>query len=79
MRYLDTVYILTNDQTEWVENLTKMLYDDGWDHVVSTKELELDPHQKEVSMSVDMDFARRAAVFIGNGVSQKISTPPSDL
>ena len=70
MRYLDTIYILTNDKTEWIANLKKMLYADGWNHVVTTRQLELDSQQKDVGMAVDMDLARRAAVFIGNGVSQ---------
>jgi len=35
---------------------------------VTTKELELDQHQKDVGMAVDMELARRAAVFLGNGV-----------
>ncbi len=75
VRYLDTVYVLTSDNTEWTEDLMKMLVDDGWKHVVTTKLLELDSQQKDVGMAVDMDFARRAAVFIGNGVSQmSIST-----
>jgi hypothetical protein len=68
VRYLDTVYILTNEQTEWTEQLKRMLYDDGWNHVVTTRQLELDSQQKDVGMAVDMDLARRAAVFIGNGV-----------
>ncbi|KAF9005521.1 hypothetical protein BDQ17DRAFT_1353281 [Cyathus striatus] len=33
-----------------------------------TLDLTLDQEQKEVGMAVDMDIARRAAVFIGNGV-----------
>jgi hypothetical protein len=34
-----------------------------------SKDLELDQEQKDVGMAVDMDFARKATVFIGNGVS----------
>lgn len=69
MRYLDTIYILTNDKTEWIEELKRMLHEDGWNHVITTRQLELDAQQKDVGMAVDMDLARRAAVFIGNGVS----------
>ena len=36
---------------------------------ITTKDLELDQEQKDVGIAVDMEFARRAAVFIGNGVS----------
>jgi len=69
VRFLDTVYILTNDRTEWIRRLIQALRDDGWNHIVTTEQLELDSHEKDVSMAVDMDFARKAAVFIGNGVS----------
>jgi hypothetical protein len=37
--------------------------------VVTTEDLGLDQQQIAVSMAVDMEIARRAAVFIGNGVS----------
>jgi len=69
VRFLDTVYILTNDKTEWIKGVIKALRSDGWYHIVTTEELELDSHQKDVGMAVDMDFGRKAAVFIGNGVS----------
>lgn len=41
---------------------------DGWTTVVTSRDLEFDSEQKEVGMAVDMDLARKAAVFIGNGV-----------
>ena len=68
LRYLDTVYILTHVK-EGIESLKSRLYDDGWNHVITSSQLELDPQQKDVGMAVDMELARRAAVFIGNGVS----------
>ncbi len=68
VRFLDTVYILTNDRTDWVRRLSQALRDDGWNHIVTTEQLELDSQQKDVGMAVDMDFARKAAMFIGNGV-----------
>jgi hypothetical protein len=45
-----------------------MLYEDGWSHVATTQDLELTQEQKDVSMAVDMEIARKAAVFVGNGV-----------
>ncbi|TFK40450.1 hypothetical protein BDQ12DRAFT_679433 [Crucibulum laeve] len=68
-RTLDVLYLLTNDESEWLDNLKATLGRDGWHTVVTTKELILDMEQKDVNMAVDMDIARRAAVFIGNGWS----------
>jgi hypothetical protein len=68
-RLLDVVFLMTNDHTNWVEGLKTKLGQSGWYTVVTTKDLELDQEQKDVGMAVDMDFARKAAVFIGNGVS----------
>ena len=68
-RVLDVIFLLTNDATSWVDGLKERLRESGWYTVVTTRDLELDQEQKEVGPAVDMDFARRAAVFIGNGVS----------
>jgi hypothetical protein len=69
IRHLDVLFLLTNDKTDWITNLKKELSKDGWNTIVTTRDLELDQEQKDVGMAVDMDFARKAAVFIGNGVS----------
>jgi hypothetical protein len=45
-----------------------MLQKDGWT-VAASQHLVLDAEQKDVGMAVDMEIARRAAVFVGNGVS----------
>ena len=38
--------------------------------MISSLEIEyVDAQEKDVGMAVDMDLARRAAVFLGNGVS----------
>ena len=68
-RVLDIIFLLTNDATDWVEELKARLRESGWYTVVATRDLELDQEQKDVGLAVDMDFARKAAVFIGNGVS----------
>ena len=77
-RALDVIFLLTNDATEWIEELKTMLRRSGWHTVVATKDLELDQEQKDVNLAVDMDFGRKAAVFIGNGVSLFfcVSCPP---
>ncbi|KAF9484849.1 hypothetical protein BDN70DRAFT_872119 [Pholiota conissans] len=69
VRYLDVLFLLTNDKTDWVDKLKEQLKPHGWNTIVTTRELELDQEQKDVGMAVDMDFARKAAVFIGNGWS----------
>ena len=66
---LDTLFVMTNEQPgEWLDNLKTTLRSEGWDTIVTSKELTLDREQMEVGMAVDMEIARRAAVFIGNGV-----------
>ncbi|KAJ6452624.1 hypothetical protein C8R45DRAFT_639454 [Mycena sanguinolenta] len=65
---LDVLSVLTNDKSAWLEELKKALQRDGWT-VTTTQDLVLDAEQKDVSMAVDMEIARRAAVFIGNGWS----------
>lgn len=68
-RTLDTLYILTNDDSEWLQQLKSALKGEGWNLVVTSKDLVLDAEGVDTGMAVDMDIARRAAVFIGNGVS----------
>ena len=69
-RVLDMIFLLTNDATGWVDELKTKLMQSGWHTVVTTKDLELDQEQKDVGLAVDMEFAIKAAVFIGNGVSR---------
>ncbi|KAF8195010.1 hypothetical protein BJ912DRAFT_1021299 [Pholiota molesta] len=68
-RVLDTLFLLTNDKTGWVDSMRPMLTREGWNTIVTTKQLHLDQEQKDVNMAVDMEFARKAAVFVGNGWS----------
>jgi hypothetical protein len=65
---LDVIYVLTNEQSAWITDLKEALQRDGWT-VATTRDLVLDTEQRDVSMAVDMEIARRAAVFLGNGVS----------
>ncbi|KAG5353909.1 hypothetical protein C0989_000152 [Termitomyces sp. Mn162] len=67
-RTLDVLFLLTNAKGEWLEQLKATLREDGWHTIVTSKDLELDQEQTEVNMAVDMEIARRAAVFVGNGV-----------
>ncbi|KAF5360421.1 hypothetical protein D9756_004976 [Leucocoprinus leucothites] len=68
-RILDTLYVLTNDDSEWVQQLKDALRGESWNVIVTSKDLVLNAEGVDTSMAVDMDIARRAAVFIGNGWS----------
>ncbi|KAF8167276.1 hypothetical protein B0H34DRAFT_681214 [Crassisporium funariophilum] len=68
-RTLDVIFLLTNDRTSWVDDLKATLQKSKWHTVVTTRDLEMDQEQKDAGMTVDMEFARMAAVFIGNGWS----------
>ncbi|KAK0185715.1 hypothetical protein F5146DRAFT_1071206 [Armillaria mellea] len=59
---LDVMYLLTNEKGQWLEDLREALRVEGdlvWDSA----------EQKELGMAADMDIARQAAVFVGNGWS----------
>jgi len=68
---LDIVYLMTNEGTEqeWIETLRRKLLSVGWKKVLTGKDFEMNPEQRAVGMAVDMEIARRAGVFIGNGWS----------
>ncbi|KAK7033116.1 Semialdhyde-dh domain-containing protein [Favolaschia claudopus] len=68
-RTLNVLYLLTNEHDEWLDELKASLSKTGWETIVTSHDLELDAEQIDVSMAVDMDIARQAAVFIGNGYS----------
>ncbi|TFK70537.1 hypothetical protein BDN72DRAFT_532335 [Pluteus cervinus] len=68
-RNLDIMYLLTNEKGAWLENMKEALRKDGWSMIVTSNDLELDSEGMDVSMAVDMDIARMASVFIGNGWS----------
>ncbi|KAG7088827.1 hypothetical protein E1B28_012782 [Marasmius oreades] len=66
---LETLYLLTNAKGEWLAALKEELERDGWHTIVTSRDLVLNAEQMDVNMAIDMDLARRAAVFIGNGWS----------
>jgi hypothetical protein len=68
-RTLDIMYLLSNEKGKWLDDVKSVLKEDGWHTIVTSRDLEMDKQQRDVDMAVDMDIARRAAVFIGNGVS----------
>jgi hypothetical protein len=68
-RTLDVVYLSTNEKGEWLDTVKDALQKDGWNTIITSNDLELDSEGTDTAMAIDMDIARRAAVFIGNGVS----------
>ncbi|PBK67264.1 hypothetical protein ARMSODRAFT_889233 [Armillaria solidipes] len=67
---LDVMYLLTNEKGQWLDELREALRVEGWNTIRTSRNLVWDSaEQKELSMAVDMDIARRAAVFVGNGWS----------
>lgn len=75
---LRTIYLMTDGSTEWAEELSRWLLSDGWDKVFIAK---LDVHSawadQEMGPAVDVEVARRAGVFVGNGVSGRGQWPAS--
>ena len=66
--YLDTLYILTNNKTGWINTMIPFSQTHGWYNVVTTQDSELDEEWKEGGMAVSTEYAHKAAVFIGNRV-----------
>ncbi|KAH7103435.1 hypothetical protein BKA62DRAFT_768849 [Auriculariales sp. MPI-PUGE-AT-0066] len=71
---LENVFIMTDGQRAWVNELMLALHEDGWRTVTSSLDLVLDPVEQSVNTAVDMEIARRAEVFVGNGFSTLSST-----
>ncbi|KZT39170.1 hypothetical protein SISSUDRAFT_985212, partial [Sistotremastrum suecicum HHB10207 ss-3] len=73
---LRNVYIMSNGDEKYLEDLKGMLLDDGWEKVVHTLSPEVRMVSQEenfASVAVDMEIARRAEAFIGNGFSSVTS------
>lgn len=66
---LKSVYILTDGDDDWIEEIRMWLQSEGWNHVwVGKRDVWSDWEDREVGVGVDMEVARRAGVFVGNGV-----------
>ncbi|KDR82446.1 hypothetical protein GALMADRAFT_237772 [Galerina marginata CBS 339.88] len=66
---LDVLFLLTNDKSGWLDEVKKIMMADGWKVVATSHDLVLDREGKDVAMALDMELARKASVFIGNGWS----------
>ncbi|WWC91469.1 uncharacterized protein L201_006415 [Kwoniella dendrophila CBS 6074] len=75
---LKSIYLLTdlgeNDEGGWINEIKMWLQSEGWDNVFLGKNDLYNRHQdKELGVAVDMEIARRAGVFVGNGFSTTTS------
>jgi len=70
---LRVVYILTDADESWTDEIRMWLSSEGWDKVwVGSTDVYPDWEDQEVGVAVDMEVARRAGVFVGNGVSDAV-------
>lgn len=67
---LRVVYILTDADDRWAEEIRMWLASEGWDRVwIGGGDIYPEYEDREVGVAVDMEVARRAGVFVGNGFS----------
>lgn len=67
---LRSIYLLTDAPDDWTEEVRRWLASDAWDKVfVGRTDVYPNFQDREVGPAVDMEVARRAGVFVGNGVS----------
>jgi hypothetical protein len=72
---LRRVYVLTNGRPEWLQELKNILQEDAriqgmdeWEHIGTSRDLQLAREQRHNLQAVDMAIAQRSEVFLGNGV-----------
>ncbi|KAG2346858.1 hypothetical protein BDR05DRAFT_877897 [Suillus weaverae] len=71
---LKSVYVMTNGNVEWLQQLKEALMQvKKWDAVVTSRDLKLGWEAKPVAQAVDMLIGQRAQVLIGNGFSSLTS------
>jgi len=63
------VFLMTNGDRRWVHRLKHRLLDDGWKDVITSMELDVHGVEREVDQEIDIEIARRAALFVGNPFS----------
>jgi hypothetical protein len=67
---LKQVYIMTDADDAFTEEMRMWLSSEGWDKVwVGKRDVYPNWDDRELGVAVDMEIARRAGVFVGNGVS----------
>ncbi|KZV83718.1 hypothetical protein EXIGLDRAFT_625252 [Exidia glandulosa HHB12029] len=71
---LEKVYVATNGKGEFLKELRRVLRDDGWKDVLTSRDLELPADERIVDQGIDMEIATRAELFVGNGFSSLTAT-----
>lgn len=67
---LKKLFIMTNGEHDWIEELKDSLREmGGWETVVASNDLRLNWDQKFIGQAIDMAIGQKAEYFIGNGVS----------
>lgn len=70
---LRVVYILTDGDDAYIDEMRMWLSSEGWDRVwVGKKDVYGEKEDREIGVAVDMEVARRAGVFVGNGVGSEL-------
>lgn len=70
---LDTVYVLSNGDYEFIADTKRWLESEGWRKVIVSGDVISDWEDQEIGEAVETEIARRAGVFVGNGVSIALS------
>ncbi|KAH7107291.1 hypothetical protein BKA62DRAFT_128354 [Auriculariales sp. MPI-PUGE-AT-0066] len=71
---IEEVYLMTNADDEFVQEVRRALVTIGLERLVTTKDLALVDAENFANMVIDMEIGIRAALFIGNGFSTFTST-----
>lgn len=67
---LKSAYIVTDAPKKWVDELKKWLLSEGWEKVwLGKKDLWGGSAEREMGQMIELEMARRAGVYVGNGVS----------
>ncbi|KAF8312137.1 hypothetical protein DL93DRAFT_2229261 [Clavulina sp. PMI_390] len=69
---LDTLFVATDAEEDWIEDLKAILAPRGWD-VITSWDLELSARERGVSTAINMEILSRAEVFVGAGFSAMTS------
>ena len=71
---LRVLYILSDGEDDWAEEVRMWLQSEGWDRVwIGKRDVYPGWKDRELGVAVDMEIARRAGVFVGNGVSMRLA------
>ena len=72
--FLKSVYLVSEADDEWVDEIRMWLVSDGWSKVwIGHRNVWNQPDEAELGIAVDMEIARRSGVFVGNGFSTTTS------